>query len=184
MRQRIGIDVDGVLRDFTLAAVEVYNREYNDNKTMDDVVHYDLKKSFPLVDDADDFFFRKHVKELFFDAPVIKGAREAFNELVSRHDVVVLTTQPNVAQKVHTIEWLTKNGFKFDDLCFLHDKNRFGRLEFFIDDNPKKFQGVDAKFGVLISAPYNRGIDVRTLGGCEQIVRCDYLTDVIKVFNL
>lgn len=184
MRNRIGIDVDGVLRDFTLAAIGVYNKEFNDNKTMEDMTHYDLGESFPLLDNAEDFFFNKHVKELFYDAPPIAGARDAFNELASRNDVVILTTQPNVLQKTYTIEWLVKNGFKFNDLCFLHDKNRFGRLDYFIDDNPKKFKGVDAGIGILISAPYNRYVDTRTLGGCDKIIRCDFLSDFVKVFNV
>ena len=183
-RKRIGIDVDGVLRDFTLAAIDVYNKEFNENKTIKDMVFYDLKKSFPMLDDADDFFFNKHCKELFYDAPVIDGAKEAFNELASRNDVVILTTQPNSSQKIYTIEWLVKNGFKFNDLCFLHDKNRFGRLDFFIDDNPKKFAGVDAEYGVLIYATYNQFVDLCTLGGCEKIIRCDYLKDFTKIFNV
>lgn len=184
MRKRIGIDVDGVLRDFTKAAVGIYNKEFGGNMTANDITDYDISVSFPMLDNAEEYFFKKHAKELFFDADVIDGAREAFNDIASRNDVVILTTQPNSAQKIYTIEWLAKNGFKFNDLCFLHDKNRFGRLDFFIDDNPKKFIGMDAEYGVLIYAPYNRFIDIRTIRGCEKIIRCDYLKDFVKTFKI
>ena len=183
-RKRIGIDVDGVLRDFNKAAVEVYNREFGENKRPEDMTEYDLGKSYPLVKDAEDFFFRRHPKELFFDAEVIAGARDAFNHLYMLHDVVILTTQPTAVQKIYTIEWLVKNGFNFNDLCFLHDKNKFGRLDYFIDDNPKKFDGVDAGLGVLIDAPYNKSADIRDLKGCDLLTRCGSLFEFVRKFEL
>lgn len=183
-RKSIGIDVDGVLRDFTKASLEVYNRTFGDSKTPEDMTEYDLSKSFPMLDDAEAFFFGQHAKELFFDAEPIAGARDAFNELASKYDVVVLTTQPTAAQKIYTVEWLVKNGFVFNDLCFLHDKNRFGRLDYFVDDNPKKFRGMDAGFGCLIDAPYNRRTDIRSLGGCDKVARFKSLADFVRVCGL
>ena len=59
---KIAVDIDGVLRDSITKMVEIYNKHFNTDMSVNDVKMYDVEKSFPLIRSAlgispHDFFF-------------------------------------------------------------------------------------------------------------------------------
>lgn len=185
----VGIDVDEVLRSCLPQMVEIYNKEFNDTKTVDDITDYDVEKIFPRIWQetgmtARDWFFKKHNKEIFFDTPAVEKAKESVECLRYCHaKAVIITKQHGVENKRLTLEWLDKNGIPYDDICFVNDKSII-RCEYFIDDHIDNFENVDARFGILITAPYNKRPDalerIKKISKCKEVLRFENINDFSK----
>lgn len=163
-----GIDVDGVIRDFLGGCVKLYNMHTGENATADDCFDYDLSKSFSVIKDARSWFLSgDRLKTLMLESRPFDGAVHAANKIGELSKVVLITNQIGTDAKIWTLEWLEKNGIRFDEICFLQDKSIVRGLDYFIDDKPENFIGCDAKCGVLITAPYNISVNVNSIDGCK-----------------
>lgn len=191
MNYIFGIDIDEVLRGTLSKMLEVYNREFKDNKTMDDVHSFVVEESFPRIlaetgIKAGDWFFQLHSKEIFEDAALLPHAVEAIEILKKFGKIVIISYQKTPLNKEQAIEWLDKHGITYDGLCFLKDKSLL-HVDYLIDDNDWNFKGSTAQYGVLIKAPYNKDVDVSELcthGDCMDIYRFDTLHDFAKWFEM
>lgn len=186
------IDVDGVLRDNLGIMVDIYNKNFNENKTVDEITDFKTEISFPRIAEetgvtSSQWFFQDHAKEIFSDAPGFPDIKKDIDELRNIGDVVIVTYQKTTANKMQTLEWLEKNGVEYDGICFLRNKTRFKAKDdeviYFIDDNDWNFCGNQATIGVLINAPYNKNMDLDKLKGmslCEEIYRCASLHEFVE----
>ena len=189
-----GIDVDEVIRECLPRLVELYNREFHDNKTVDDVTDYDVEKIFPLIREktgmsACEWFFQVHGYDVFMDTEPIKGAKEALDILHMYGNIVIITKQQGIPNKIYVIEWLMVHGIPYDDICFVTDKSII-KCDYFIDDHIDNFAGVKARDGILISAPYNKtfgsnGEDlalerIKNISNCTFVRRFDNIFEFVK----
>lgn len=191
-KERIfAIDVDGVLRDNLPLMVKLYNKEFDDNKTVDDITDYMTEISFPRIEPetgktASYWFFQEHSKELFLDAKPFPYVKEDIEKLREYGKVIIVSYQKTFINKKQTLEWLEKNGIDVDGVCFLKDKTLLSGADWFIDDNTWNFQGMRAKHGIVISAPYNKNEDVFDIlekSECETIERFDTFHNFVENFN-
>ena len=154
---KFGIDVDGVLRNLSEHILKIYNAEFGGRLTMDQFVYYDVNDMFPDIRDAYKYFFTgENAARLLRDSEQVDGALDAFNVLNEIGTAYIITSQTGFDNISHTLYWLRKNGFDTDQVCFVKDKSVISGLDYFIDDNPDKFIGVNAAHGILIDMPYNR----------------------------
>lgn len=152
-----GIDVDGVLRNLTGGIIKMFNSRFQRKVTMEDFVHYDVNKMFPELGDANEYFFRgENAREILRNSEPVAGALDAFKILKEIGLVYIITSQTGYENISSTLFWLFENGFDSDQICFIKDKSIVSGLDYFIDDNPDKFIGIDAKHSILIDMPYNR----------------------------
>ena len=156
----IGIDIDEVLRALLPEMVRLYNEEFNESLTVDDVKAFDVDISFPKVkertgESASKWFFQEHGRELFYDSQMIEGAKKAVDHLRKFAKVYIISYQKTLQNKLDTLNWLLKNEIEYDGICFLKDKTLV-HLDVLIDDNDWNFIGCNCKTGVLIRAPYNK----------------------------
>ena len=174
MKLKFGIDVDGVLRDLIGNILRLYNLKFSANLQRKDFIYYDVQDMFPDIPDAGKFFFSgENAKVLLGDSLPVSGALNAFNLLTEIGDVYIVTSQHGYNNILYTLNWLYKNGFKTDQLCFVTDKSIVTGLDYFIDDNPDKFINCRCKHGILIDMPYNRHdiSDVLKTCKCETFTR-------------
>lgn len=156
------IDCDEVLRPTLDGMIKIFNREFPDYaKTRKDITDFDVEISFPEVRTLTgmpvaEWFFQddEHSKELFVDAKPFETAVEDIKTLQKYGKVIIVTHQHGFKNKSQTLEWLYKNGFEPDGVCFLKNKEIID-CDYFLDDNPKNFNGSKCKCAILIEAPYN-----------------------------
>ena len=111
----IAIDVDGVLRDNLGEMVNLYNKEFNDNKKVEEITEFKTELSFPRILQesgvtSSQWFFQNHSKELFVDAKPFANVAEDIKILQEYGKVIIVTYQKSYLNKHQTLEWLEKNG--------------------------------------------------------------------------
>lgn len=191
------IDCDDVLRDIIKNMIDVYNKEYKDNKTISDLTEWGVDNIFPKIKEttgstASDYFFLTHSKEVFSDSKVISGAKDAIEKLRKFGKVIIVSYQKNDENRGRTLEWLSENNIEYDGLCFLKDKTLI-HADYLIDDNDWNFNGCNCKHGILINQPYNININLNELknkSNCKTIDRfpslksfADWFESNIKIFE-
>lgn len=185
----IGIDVDGVLRDNLQIMVDLYNENFKKNKEVSDIKDFRTEITFPDIEPvtgktASEWFFQDHSKEIFLNAKPFYNAAEDIKNLRGLANVVIITYQKSLVNRMHTLCWLEINGIEYDGLIFMKDKTKF-ICDYLIDDNDWNFLGSNAKNGILIDAPYNEGKSVDDIcksSNCESIVRYKNLHEFTEDF--
>ncbi len=185
----IGIDVDGVLRDNLQIMVDLYNENFKKNKEVSDIKDFRTEITFPDIEPvtgktASEWFFQDHSKEIFLNAKPFYNAVEDIKKLRELANVVIITYQKSLVNRMHTLCWLEINGVEYDGLIFMKDKTKF-ICDYLIDDNDWNFLGSNAKHGILIDAPYNEGKsvdDICNSSNCESIVRYKNLHEFTEDF--
>ena len=162
-----GIDCDEVLRSLLDGMVTLYNENFGENMTRDEVKEFDVDISFPKImectgETASKWFFQEHSHELFRKSPALPGMKRAIETLQKYGQVIIVTYQKSYQNKLDTLNWLNDNGIHPDGLCFLKNKTLL-HLDFMIDDNDFNFIGCNAENAVLITAPYNKELDIHKL---------------------
>lgn len=179
-----GIDCDEVLRSLLDGMVSLYNENFGENMSRDEVKDFDVDVSFPKVmeftgETASKWFFQEHSHELFLKSPALPGMKKAIETLKKHGQVIIVTYQKSFQNKLDTLNWLNDNGITPDGLCFLKNKTLL-HLDWMVDDNDWNLIGCNAKNAVLITAPYNEGLDVDDLKNktnCEQLYRFNSLEE-------
>lgn len=184
------IDVDNVLRDNLGEMVKLYNEHFNETKTVDDITNYKTEIMFPKIKEetgqtSSQWFFQDHSDELFVKAKPFDNVADDIKKLREYGNVVIVTYQKTDLNKKQTIEWLSKNNIEYDSIVFTKDKSIVD-CDYFIDDNDWNFQNCKAKYGVLITAPYNKDVDICDLSKTTafdcKIERFDSFHDFVKNF--
>lgn len=184
------IDCDEVLRSLLTNMVSLYNKEFNENMTYDDVKDFVVDISFPKIEEvtgitASKWFFQDHSRELFIESDALPKVQEAIEILKNFGEVIVVTYQKTYKNKIECLNWLEEHNIFPDGVCFLKNKTLI-HTDFFIDDNDWNFIGCNATWGILIDAPYNKSIDINELtqkSNCMIIHRFSSLYDFAKDFN-
>lgn len=185
----IAIDVDGVLRDNLQIMVDLYNKEFQAQMTVDDIKDFRTEITFPKIEPttgktASEWFFQDHSKEIFLNAKSFENVAEDIKHLKEVANIVIITYQKSFNNKWQTLAWLEANGIEYDGLIFMKDKTKL-ICDFLIDDNDWNFIGSNAKTGILINAPYNKGKSLEKLkatGNCEKIIRYTSLHNFTEDF--
>lgn len=184
------IDCDEVLRALLSNMVSLYNKEFKDNLTYDDITDFVVDNSFPRIKSetgmtGSQWFFQKHSTELFLESEALPKIKEAIDILKEYGDVIIVTYQKSYKNKKDTLEWLEKHDIIPNGICFLKDKTLL-HPTYFVDDNDWNFEGCNAKYGVIIDAPYNKNISLEELksrGFCKEMIRYPSLYDFAVNFE-
>lgn len=174
----IGIDVDGVLRDNLQIMVDLYNKEFDCNMTINDVLDFRTEVTFPTIESAtgktaSEWFFQDHSNEIFLNAKPFPNVKEDIKRLSEYANIIIITYQKSILNKKQTLDWLENNGIEYDGIVFIKNKTKL-ICDYLIDDNDWNFIRSNAKHGILINAPYNKDKsvdDILKSSNCESITR-------------
>lgn len=141
---RLGMDLDGVVANFTQGWMNFYNREFGTS-----LVFEDSRKWNDLVD----LTHFRHIGEfwswssnldgrsVFFHLEPFPGAVEALHSLADDgHDIVVVTTKPHFAID-DTHEWIANHGIPAAEIHILEDKWKVP-CDIYLDDGPHILPGL------------------------------------------
>ena len=196
MKQRIGIDVDGVLRDFChglIRAIKTYHPEYL-KEGYDETAVPTMEPESGMVTDwyLENNFncTKKDLQQIYWydQAKWIMGNGRPFEENVRtlkywmKHinkEWVCITSQKEHARH-YTLSWLGKHELNFDKVVFVKGSDKWQvDVDYLIDDSPANYNywkdGRQDEDGfILLDRPYNQKIKPRhrvfDLRGAEEII--------------
>ena len=197
MKQRIGIDVDGVLRDFCQAlvrAIKTYHPEYIKDEydettepTMEPeggmVTDWYLENNFNCTKkDLQQIYWYDQAKWIMGNGkPFEENVRTLKNWIKHYNDIewVCVTSQKEHARH-YTLSWLGKHELNFDKVVFAKGRDKWQvDVDYLIDDSPKNYeywkQGrQDDDDFILLDRPYNQKVKpkhrVSNLREAERII--------------
>ena len=196
MKKRIGIDVDGVLRDFCNALVTVIKKHYPEylKDEFDETTEPTMEPDSGMVTDwyLENNFncTKKDLQQIYWydQAKWIMGNGRPFEENVRtlkywmKHinkEWVCITSQKEHARH-YTLSWLGKHELNFDKVVFVKGSDKWQvDVDYLIDDSPANYNywkdGRQDEDGfILLDRPYNQKIKPRhrvfDLRGAEEII--------------
>ena len=181
---RIGIDCDGVLRDFIpdlIDKIKETNPELKDKILPVNSWEWESWLPFWTEDETEDYVFVQHYKELFgINATPIKESIEDWTKLKvwakeNGHELVLVSAQRENCKEL-TREWLSKWGFDFDEIHFTHEKWSID-VDVLVDDSPsklKKFKDRSVAYGNPICYKQTWNSELH-----DEMMSIDRLSDLI-----
>lgn len=123
---RLGIDLDGVVTDFTKGWVEIYNRDFDAQIRVEDVVTWSAPVKLTHFRNMSQFWRWARTcgdgKSLFRVLLPYPGALAGLDSLVrGGHELVIITTKPRFATD-DTYEWLAEHEVPASEVHLIDDK--------------------------------------------------------------
>ena len=178
MKQRIGIDVDGVLRDFChglIRAIKIHHPEYLKNgydestePTMEGglIMDWHLEKNFNCSkEDLQQIYWHDHAKWIMGNGRAFKENVRTLKNWIKHydHEWVCVTSQKEHAYH-YTLSWLGKHELNFEKVIMAKGKDKWQvDVDYLIDDSPMNYkywkEGRQDEDGfILLDRPYNQKI--------------------------
>ena len=105
----VGVDLDGVVRDFLGALKKKYKKVYPDHK-IKEVNFWGLHEFFPIGRAIYDFIWEWYPEACLRDAEPLPGAKDFITALANHcYEICIVTAQPTWQAKKATFEWLVRN---------------------------------------------------------------------------
>ncbi len=164
-QMRIGVDLDGVVANFTKGWTKYYEEEFGKKILEDDITSWGLSE--PLTHFKEDVDFWKWAKDIngssiFRNLEVYENSVETLNELSKAgNEIIILSSKP--WWSIHdTLIWLGENKIPTKEIHFIEDKWTI-ECEVYIDDAPYQLKNfkekvTDKKIIRYVRA-YNKPID-------------------------
>ena len=151
-------DIDNVIRDWSKSVHNVLSRAGYDMRHPFDFKTYSLTGWFkePLPkDEINDLIFNKLAEEIYVDAQLIPGARQAINNLYyDGHTIVLVSNQFQSNIQVYTDAWLEDNHIQKSGVVYTKDKH-FINGQLFVDDYIMNLVNHPAQNKFLFRRPWN-----------------------------
>ena len=144
---RIGIDADGVIRNFVGSVKRVIKNKHPELKNQLNLepTNWDFKSwlTFWSEAEAEDFIFNKHYLDIFASATAFQEAIEDWPILKKwatehNHELVLVSAQRDNTINPTTL-WLAMYGFDFKEIHYTHDKWE-ADTDILIDDSTSKLK--------------------------------------------
>lgn len=177
MRQlRIGVDLDSVVYEIIYPWVDKYNRVYGDNMKHEEFDDWDFaftKKKIKCT--PENFFWFSQHADVQWEAPLIRGAREALSQLQADGHLVCFVTSAKRGVIPIKVAKLTMDFPDLDaELHFTKEKWHV-HTDVLIDDNPYLVKQWSTMFQLpplaLFSRPHNS----------EVVIPEDSINDIWRV---
>ncbi|MXQ54833.1 5' nucleotidase, NT5C type [Shimazuella alba] len=152
--QRIAIDMDEVMADFVPKHLALFNRDFNENITIEDLKGKKLREYRPHLK----MEIRNYITEptFFRDLAVIKDSQEVIKDLSKQYEVFITTAAMEYPTSFTAkYEWLKEHFGFLDDMNFVFcgDKSII-KADYLIDDHTRHFARFSGQ-GILFTAPHN-----------------------------
>lgn len=155
--------MDGIMCDLHTRWCELYNKDWNDNLTIDKVTAWNMHQF--CKPECGDKLYDYLTPELYLDLEPLPGAIKAYKQLKKAgHTIVFITASPKGCADAKAT-WLEKHlGVGYMDYGAIKRKYMV-RADVLVDDSPKNIklwkEAWPNGLGISIAYPYNE--ELRTL---------------------
>ena len=182
---RIGIDCDGVLRDFIPALIDSIKEthpEHADKILIPNSWEWESWLPFWTEEETEKYVFEDNYLDFFgVEASPIKSSVEDWSKLVqwakdNNHKLILVSAQREHC-KEPTTEWLQRWGFMFDEMHYTKEKWSID-VDVLIDDSPEKldiFNDRSVAYGTPICYKQTWNQDSQ-----KKYMSIDRLSDIIS----
>jgi uncharacterized HAD superfamily protein len=183
-RPRAGIDLDGVLHQWSPTTRGILLREFgleiSESQTYNWIKDECARLGRP---EAWPWLWENAVAEMF-SGPAYPGAVEAVLEIQRAHDVIVVTKRPRGAI-VPTLRWLVDRGIAASEVIVLHDlaaRKSVVKCDWYVDDSPEVIEELwrAGKRVFAFDQPWNRNLPPEVEGGVTRVRALHELMEKVK----
>lgn len=158
---RFAIDLDGVLADTHTEILKRYNRDWNDNLTVEDILYWDMAKISKPECGKQIYRYFEDV-DLYDHILPMPHAKEAVDSLRQEGHTVVVATSCFLGTEVAKINWLLRH--KMVDThtdIIIAEKKFMINADVLIDDKPQHLElfNIEGGMTVAFDHPYNRHVE-------------------------
>lgn len=143
---RLGIDLDGVVANFTQGWMDFYNREFGTSLVFEDSQHWGDLVDLTHFEDIDEFWQWSSDLDghsIFWHLEPFPGAVEATRSLVDDgHQIVIVTTKPRFAID-DTHYWVERHRIPAAEMHILEGNDKWTiECDVYLDDGPHVLPGL------------------------------------------
>jgi len=163
---KIGVDIDGTIKQTQKIAIELFNEELKQNVKEDEVKEFYLDKAFGLSKKEGSKLWRKLEAKIYTLGIPLANAAETLQELTKiGHEIYFITARPGMKNlRDITEKWLIKHNFPFNNENLFMNAINKGKvaqelnIDLFFEDAPEHLDrlieyNIDV---VIVDAVYNR----------------------------
>jgi len=178
---RLGIDLDGVVANFTKGWMTFYNRDFGADLKVEDTKDWGDLVNLTHFDDIDEFWEWSSDLDghsVFWYLEPFPHAIEALHQLhEASHDIVIITMKPEFAvQDTHS--WIARYEIPADEVHILADKWKVD-CDVYLDDGPHVLPGLVQHRPNSIVCRYVRRWN-RPLDGAIDVYDFDEFREVVE----
>ena len=181
-RLTIGLDIDGVIVDFTTAALPLLSEVCNRPVSPGDLSHYDLKECLGIDEKTDDYFWKRVLgTDFMLNAPPVSGALDGMSALCL-HELRLVTGRPPAMRDI-TERWLEKQDVKYDSLIFTATGSKASQgsdCDIFVEDFLEEVQRIaeSGVFTLLFNQPWNQAL--RLPENCRRVYDWEDIVAIVR----
>jgi len=165
-KYKIGIDIDGVLRDFSTTFHSLMKRDYPDVVLTDTIVDWDFEKSFTMDrKELQKLYWGEYKRDVFRFAPPIKDSIMHMRKLFiwadeNKHKLIAVSSQRPTGRS-DSLYWLGNHYLGFEEVHFIRGEKKWKKdIDWLVDDSPENYKhwinNRDEDGFILFDAPYNQ----------------------------
>jgi 5'(3')-deoxyribonucleotidase len=174
---KIGVDIDGVLRDFAGELIKLYKRDFPKHKIYKrNFKNYDIGTWFEIGDKIYEYAFQGlWSSKIFINAKLLDNNYFKFvKDNIKDCEIYLVTTQANFNLNGETLNWIQNYNINHHGILFLNNgwtnRNHFDILIDDCTENLNRFDGL----AIAYAHPWNKdykGVRAKNFTEINQIVK-------------
>lgn len=163
---RLGIDIDGTIKHTQEAAIQVYNRHFQRELTLEDVPDFSIGKAYGVKEEEESAVWQQLEAEIYSIGKPFPHAAEILQQLNREgHQIYYVTARPDYEPIIQiTKKWLQQFDFPYvEDQLYMNSIDKVSRvhklgIDLFFEDTVHHLERLyQAQIPtVIMDAPYNR----------------------------